>query len=74
MKSYDKWVDAYPIDPPIDGTFSWAAKAKVKESGTGAIDNIVVLSEHLGQSKEEVSSKARAEAQSWIDRKLNNAG
>lgn len=66
MASYDSWVDTYPINPPIGGTLGWGAKAKVKEIGTGRIDDIITLSEHWGHTEREAEAKAEAEAETWI--------
>jgi hypothetical protein len=67
MNNYDSWIDTYQITPPIGGVFVWGAKANVKKIGTGRIDDIITLSEHLGQSRAEANDKARQEAISWIE-------
>jgi hypothetical protein len=71
MKSYDKWVDTYPINRPVGGILRWGAKANVKMTGTGRTDDYVTLSEHLGATKDEAAAKADAEAVDWIARQAN---
>lgn len=70
MEPYDKWVSTYPIKPPVGGVYAWGAKANVKKTGTGRIDDIISLSEHLGRTEQEASAKAEAEAVSWIAAKI----
>jgi hypothetical protein len=67
MNDYDSWIDTYPITPPVGGEFGWGAKAKVKKTGTGRVDDFITLKEHLGRSQAEVSDKARQEAHTWIE-------
>jgi hypothetical protein len=66
MASYDKRVSAYPINPPIGGKYAWGAKVSVKQIGTGRNDDVITLSEHLGETQHEAESKAAAEAEKWI--------
>jgi len=66
LVSYDKWVSTYGIDPPVAGRYAWGAKANVKQIGTGRNDDVITLSEHLGQTEHEARSKAAAEAEEWI--------
>jgi hypothetical protein len=67
LKDYDSWIDIYPITPPVGGVFIWGAKGKVKKTGTGRVDDIVTLSEHLGRTQAEASDKANREVQTWIE-------
>jgi hypothetical protein len=66
MSQYDKWVSAYRIDPPEGGIYVWGAKAKIKKVGTGRTDDVIYLSEHLAETKDEAESKATLEAEEWI--------
>jgi hypothetical protein len=66
MPTYDKWITSQSINPPIGGIYKWAAKANIKEIGTGKTNDVLVLSEHLGTTKEEAESKASSEATNWI--------
>lgn len=66
MASYDKWVSTYHIDPPVGGKYAWGAKANVKQIGTGRNNDVITLSEHLGQTEHEAKLKAAAEAEEWI--------
>jgi hypothetical protein len=72
MEDYDSWIDVYPINPPIGGEFGWGARAKVKKTGTGRIDDFITLSEHLGRSQIEASERARQEARSYIEARTKN--
>jgi hypothetical protein len=72
IKDYDSWIDVYPINPPVGGEFGWGAKAKVKKTGTGRIDDFITLSEHLGRSQSEAQEKARQEAHSYIEARTND--
>lgn len=66
MSSYDHWIDTYEINPPINGSYTWGAKAKVKELNTGKINDYVTLKEHFGITEKEARSKAENELAIWI--------
>lgn len=72
MKNYEFWIETYAINPAIGGKLCWGAKAKVKETHTGRIDDFVTLSEHLGETEDDAMNKATVEANSWIARQLHN--
>lgn len=72
MSHYDKWVNAYPIDPPVGGKYAWGAKANIKKAGTGQADDIVTLSEHLAETRQGAESKAASEAAEWIASRTHN--
>jgi hypothetical protein len=69
MDKYYKSVETYQIIPPIGGVISWGAKAHVKRTGTGRVDDAVTLSEHLGKTGKEAAAKAEAEATAWIEKR-----
>lgn len=69
MPHYDKWISSYSIDPPVGGKYAWGAKANIKKIGTGRADDIITLSEHLAETKQEAESKAISEAEEWIARR-----
>jgi hypothetical protein len=64
-KEYEHWVAAQKIEPMADG-IKWAAKAKIKEVGTGRSDDFITLSERYGKTRGEAESKAEAAAEAWI--------
>jgi hypothetical protein len=66
--SFDHWIDTYQINPSLYGDYAWAAKAKVKQLGTGKIDDYVTLKEHFGKTKDEAMSKAQQEVATWMER------
>ena len=70
MSSYDHWISSYRIDPPIGGKYMWGARANIKKIGTGQIDDIFTLSEHLTETKQEAESKATGEVKTWITKTI----